>query len=490
MCGIYGEFKIRQPNTNLERGMSSMYHRGHNGGGFAQFIEGNRIICEKDFDLKRLLAKREVPESKIIAQMGHTRWPTAGGNDKINMHPHFKSNPSYKIFVCVNGDLVNMQEQVEFLKRKDIKVISGNDGEMMCGSIFWQLDKQYKELKQVNLDQPVELDKTHIVKAIQKTMKYIKGAYSSLFMAEFDEALYGFRDPHGFRPMIIGMLESRYIICSETCQLDEVGARFLREVRPGEIVRISDEGLESFVGQKSKRKAFCSFELLYFLRPDSNYHYVKKGKDQVVPVDEVRYQLGSQIGKEVKKKSKQRLLKADIVVPVPRSGRPAAIGLSHETGVPLREALIVKPRVFNPVGRTFIEADEGNRRNKARMKYKFIREVVQDKRIILVDDSLIRGLTMETLVEMAYEAGAKEVFVVIAAPKYLNPCYYGSDTKDISKLVARDKRNDELIKSIGEPDELVYITLGGFKKVINAYTCGSCFACFDGDYAVPVPFLQ
>lgn len=356
MCGIFGFFGLKKPLAHAEIGMTNIIHRGHHGAGVGALMRERTLKIRKAPTLKKLFEKiTDLNQENILAIIGHTRWPTAGSNDNRNAQPHYKENPLFRIAVASNGDIVNMAEQVKFLHQEDIRIISQNDAEMIAGSIYWQINKLYWLLKSSNKDSPINLGKKEIIRSIKKTMEHIHGAYSALFMADFDQALYAFRDPHGIRPMVLGVKNNSYVICSETCQLDAINANYLREVNPGEIIRVSEDGLESSFFETKTNFTPCVLEMIYFSRPDS----LSNG---LTPFSQIRHNLGQELGQQILESDIVNNI--DLIIPVPRSGNPAGLGVASVlTKSQLRsDALIIKPGYNH--GRTFTEHSFKDRAKK------------------------------------------------------------------------------------------------------------------------------
>jgi amidophosphoribosyltransferase len=303
-----------------------------------------------------------------------------------------------------------------------------------------------------------------IVESIMKCMIDIKGAYSLVVMTE--DKLIGVRDPFGVRPLCIGKLNDAYVLASESCALDTVGAKLIRDVEPGEIVIIDKNGLQSKRAVSSERQATCIFEYIYFARPDSIIDH--QG------VTEARRAMGRQLAKESP-------VEADLVISVPDSGTAPAKGYAEEIGLPFEEGLM-KNRY---IGRTFIQPTQEMREVGVRLKLNAIRSIVEGKRIIMVDDSIVRGTTSSKIVKMLREAGAKEVHMLVSSPPVKYPCYYGIDTSQREELIAVTHGVDEIRKYIGA-DSLHYLSLEGMLSVMNSPPSKFCAACFSGDYAIEV----
>lgn len=464
MCGICGMYGHPKNMELLRVATDSIQHRGQNACGAAALgLELNRIEYFKDMGLVvEVFGQEEYLELSGKAAISHVRWPTQGSNSKRNIQPHYTQGLQGRIAIAVNGDVVNMAEQMAFLDEKQIRVYSGNDAEMMSAAIYWQLIRR-------------GLDK--VEDSIGKMMKWVKGGYAAVFMADWKDALYAFRDPHGIRPLLVGMVDGRYIVASETCQLKKVGADFICEVKPGEIIRFDDSGKHHFQGVPAEPLAFCCFEKLYFARPDSLHYFIDmEGNFRFVEYKEIRKDLGRVLAQEAP------VITAEVVVAAPNSGIPAATGFAEVSGIPYDPQAVVAEG-----GRTFIEADRGLRKKKAEEKYTISPASVAGKVVVIIDDSSIKTLTMKTLIRKLYEAGAKEVHVRIASPQYIHPCHYGAETKAEWELGAKDKTPEEFSRAVGNPNSFAFLSIDKFKQVIEQYGQGNCYACFTGEYPVPLP---
>ncbi|HEX3015552.1 MAG TPA: amidophosphoribosyltransferase, partial [Desulfobacteria bacterium] len=343
-----------------------------------------------------------------------------------------------------NGNLTNTEELREALGRNGSVFQTTTDSEVIVNVLA-----RYSQNK------PEE--------ALMKCMIDLKGAYSLLVMA--GGKLFGVRDPHGFRPLCIGKLGDAFILASESCALDTVGATFVRDVEPGEIVMIDDNGLTSIQVLRNPQRSFCVFEYIYFARPDSTIDGVN--------VSWARRQMGIQLAQEAP-------IDADIVIPVPDSGTAAALGYSAASGIPFEEGLM-KNRY---IGRTFIQPNQEMRALAVRLKLNANQRIVSGKRVVMIDDSIVRGTTSSKLVQMVREAGATEVHLLISSPPVLHPCYYGIDTAEREKLIATQKKIEEIREFIGA-DSLHYLSREGMLKALGRED--QCMACFTGDYPAGCP---
>lgn len=461
MCGIFGTHGLVNVVEVAQIGIFPVRHRGKGSIGLAvRDPQSKRVEIVKTVDYSDNVFEQEKYRNLHgKTAIAHVRWPTAGPKDPRNAQPHYTQSLQGRLVISANGDVVNMDELRELVATGGIRVYSDNDAEMITAVIYFYLQKGLE-----------------LFDAIIQMKTKVRGAYSAVLMADWEDALYAFRDELGIRPMIMGYLDNRYVIASETCQLQAVGAQYVREVHPGEVMKIDDNGVSrtenSVVDQGCHNCCFCSIEDVYFSRPDS-YLYLPGGRQ--ASYSSVRYELGKQLAREYP-------VVADLVVPVPRSGIPSAEGYAAEAGIPCHHVIVTEGV---DIGRTFIETELRTRAFLANLKYTMIRDRIAGKSVVVVDDSLIRGLTMMVIVKKLFDAGASQVHVRIPAPPYVYPCYYGVDTKRNYELIARDKSDEDQRMAIGAPTSLRYLSIDGFKQVLSQFhPTGSCTACFDGKYPV------
>ncbi len=444
-CGVFGIFNSKPEDiTNIMYyGLYALQHRGQESAGIA-VSNGENINLLKDMGLvAEVFDDEKLKKLEGNNAIGHVRYSTTGSSLAINAQPFVFNYSRGMVAIAHNGNLVNASSW-----RKTL-------GE--SGSVF-----QSTSDTEVIINLMARYGQNTIEEAIMKCMIDIKGAYALLLMT--GDKLVGVRDPHGLRPLCIGKKDGAYILSSESCALDTVGAKFVRDVKPGEIVIIDKEGLRSIHGLNSCKRALCSFELIYLARTDS----VIDNKSVI----QARQRMGKQL-------AKQKKIDADIVVPVPDSGIPAAYGYSKESGILLQEGL-VKNRY---VGRTFIQPTQKLRELAVRLKLNPIRSIIEGKRVVLVDDSIVRGTTSKKIIKLVKDAGAKEVHMVISSPPIFYPCYYGIDTSGRGELIANEYKIDEICKKIGA-DSLTYLTLDGLKAALGG--SDYCTACFDGSYPIEI----
>ncbi len=451
-CGVFGIYAPERDVAKLTYfGLYALQHRGQESAGIATFTE-DRTLIHKDMGLVS-----QVFNESILSTMpgnlavGHTRYSTTGSSLASNAQPVVVETKKGMLALAHNGNLVNAAQLKEKLSRRNCNFASTTDSEMIAIAIAEEVDR----------------GKDWLESAIS-AFQMCEGAYSLTIGTP--EGLMGVRDPHGIRPLVIGTLGNnpcRYVLASETCGLDIIGAEYLRDVEPGEVVWITEEGMASFHwGQKPQRK-LCIFEMIYFARPDSLVN------------EETLYSYRMRIGRQLAKESP---VDADIVIPVPDSGVPAAIGYSQESGVSFAEGLI-KNRY---VGRTFIQPTQEMREAGIRMKLNPLKDVLVGKRVIIVDDSIVRGTTSKKIVKALREAGAKEVHMRISSPPVTHPCFYGIDTDSQDQLIAATKSVAEIEAQIGV-DSLAYLSWEGMLEATGEDPQSFCTACFDGDYPISIP---
>ena len=452
--GVYGPEKALEVAKLTYFGLYALQHRGQESAGIATFKQG-QVYCHKDMGLVSQVFNEEILEQLPgeIA-VGHTRYSTTGSSLKENAQPVILDTRLGKLALAHNGNLVNAVELRHHLTKRDADFATTTDSEMIALTIADEVNN----------------GKDWVQGAIS-AFKLCSGAYSLTIATP--EGLMGARDRHGIRPLVIGILEgqegesNRYVLSSETCGLDIIGAEYVRDVNPGELVWITESGLVSVDWAEQAEKKLCIFEMIYFARPDSVMH------------DETLYSYRIRLGRQLARES---YVDADLVIGVPDSGIPAAIGFSRESGLSYGEGLI-KNRY---VGRTFIQPTQSMREAGIRMKLNTLKDALQGKRIIIVDDSIVRGTTSKKIVKTLRDAGAKEVHMRISSPPVTHPCFYGIDTDNQDQLIAATKSVKEIEKRIGV-DTLAYLTWSGMLKATQENTDHFCSACFTGDYPVSIP---
>ena len=451
-CGVFGIYAPGEDVAKLTYfGLYALQHRGQESAGIATF-DGTEVHLHKEMGLVS-----QVFNETILQQMpgnlavGHTRYSTTGSSRVVNAQPAVVETRLGALALAHNGNLVNTGVLREELLRRDCDLVTTTDSEMIAHAIALEINDGKDWLEGA-------------IRAFHKCL----GAFSLAIATP--QGVMGARDPNGIRPLVIGTLPSspvRYVLASETCALDIIGAEYLRDVEPGELVWITEEGLASFHWTQQPQRKLCIFEMIYFARPDS----IMEGESLYT----YRLRLGRRLAEESP-------IEADMVMGVPDSGIPAAIGFSQVSGIPYAEGLI-KNRY---VGRTFIQPTQKMREAGIRMKLNPLKDVLAGKRVIIVDDSIVRGTTSRKLVKALRDAGATEVHMRISSPPVTHPCFYGIDTDTQDQLIAATKSVQEIAKQI-DVDSLAYLSREGMLTATGEDPNSFCSACFTGDYPIPVP---
>ncbi|HEY3375444.1 MAG TPA: amidophosphoribosyltransferase [Candidatus Aquicultor sp.] len=446
-CGVFGIFAPGEDVSRLTYfGLYALQHRGQESAGIA-VSDDRSIIIYKDMGLLTQVFKdSNLASLQGNIAIGHVRYSTTGSTHWENAQPIYKTFKGGSLALAHNGNLVNTQELRTELSEHGQKFRSTSDSEVIASLIASYADEGIED-------------------AIKETMKRLHGAYSVVVMTE--TRLFAMRDPHGIRPLVLGRLGEHYVIASETCGLDIVGATYLRDVNPGELIIIDEVGMRSIQAVESNKTSLCIFEFVYFARPDTKL------------CNRLVYSAREAMGAEL---AKENPVDADLVLGVPDSGVPAAVGYSRASGIPYREGL-VKNRY---VGRTFIQPTQTIRQVGIKLKLNPLREVIDGKRIVVVDDSIVRGNTSKKLIDMLREAGAREIHMRISSPPVQWPCFYGIDTDTQEQLIAANNSIDDVCKFIGA-DSLGYLSLEGLVKSTEGQSEQFCMACFDGQYPINVP---
>ena len=444
-CGVFGVYGHPNAAELTYYGLYALQHRGQESAGIVT-CDGRQFrkhvgmgLVSQIFDSDNLHA--------LVGHMavGHTRYSTTGSSQLSNAQPMTVNSSKGQLAIAHNGNLTNAAELRDALESKGLPFQTTVDSEI----ILMLLAQPTLGGKENNLVQ---------------TVRRIEGAYSLVIMTE--QELIGVRDPHGFRPLSIGRVGDSWVLASETCAFDLIHARFVRDVEPGEIVIINQDGLKSIQAfPEQTRRAFCIFEYVYFARPDSTIANRN--------VYEARVEMGRQLARE-------HPIDADIVVPVPDSGNCAALGYSEESHIPFEMAFVRN----HYVGRSFLQPSQLIRDFDVRVKLNLIGELVKGRRVIIVDDSIVRGTTCKARVKTLKEAGAKEVHVRVSCPPHRNPCVYGIDFPDRSKLMAANHSLEEICRYLNA-DSLAYLSREGMVKATGLSGNSFCMACYDGDYPVP-----
>ena len=452
-CGVFGvyDFDGHDVASTIYYGLFALQHRGQESCGIAvSDTEGpkGKVLSYKDMGLvNEVFDPENLEKLKGNIGVGHVRYSTAGGSIRENAQPLVLNYVKGTLGMAHNGNLLNAVELREELSYTGAIFQTTIDSEVIAYLIA-------RERLKVGT----------VEEAVKNAMLKIKGAYSLIVMSP--RKLIGARDPFGFKPLCIGKRDNAYFLSSETCALDTVGAEFVRDVLPGEIVTITSKGIESDTSLCQEKKARCICEYIYFARPDS--------KIDGMGVYESRINAGRIL-------AKTHTVDADIVVGVPESGNPAALGYSLESGIPYGNAFIKN----NYVGRTFIKPRQEQRESSVKVKLNVLKEAVDGKRVIMIDDSIVRGTTSARIVNLLKNSGAKEVHVRISSPPFKHPCYFGTDIPSEDQLIASGNSVDEICKKIGA-DSLGYLEVDRLSEMICGQT-GYCDACFTGNYPMEPP---
>ncbi len=448
-CGVCGVFGHAEAAKLTYLGLYALQHRGQESAGIVS-TDGADLHLHKGMGLVEEIFKPQVL-LKLAgdAAIGHTRYSTAGDTSVSNAQPIVIDCNKGKLALGHNGNLTNAGEWRRKLEHR--------------GSIF-----QTTSDTEVIVHLIARSAARHLSGAIADALNQVEGAYSLLLLTR--DELFAIRDPRGFRPLSLGRLAGAWLVASETCAFDLLGAEYVREVEPGEMLRISRSGLESIQFAPPKPHQYCIFEQVYFARPDS----LVFGR----PVNQSRERLGRQLAQE-------HPATADVVVPVPDSGVPAAIGYALESGIPFRMGLIRN----HYIGRTFIEPEQAIRDFGVKMKLNPVRGLLEGKRVVLVDDSIVRGTTSRKILRMVREAGATEVHVRISCPPTVSPCYYGIDTPTREELIAAVKPVEEIRQFIGA-DSLGYLSLDSLRRAVGDAEGKFCTSCYTGVYPTELVQLE
>lgn len=445
-CGVFG---IYAPGEDVARitffGLYALQHRGQESAGIAT-TDGSTIHRRAHLGLvSQAFTENDLAVLPGFAAIGHTRYSTTGQSNERNAGPMLTGSPSGPIAIGHNGNIINSLALREELEARGERFHTTTDSEVLARLVALA---------------PGE----NLVLKLRQAMPRLNGAYSLVVLTT--EKLYAVRDPKGVRPLCIGKLGEHWIVASESCALMTVGAEFIREVEPGEIIEIDGNGIRSHMPQEQSKHATCLFELIYFARPDSIL------LDQRLHL--VRQRMGAVLAEE-------HPVDADVVVGLPDSATPAAIGYARQSGIPYSEGLI-KNRY---IGRTFIQPDQRLREIGVSLKFNALPEVLEGKRVVLIDDTIVRGTTSRPIVNLLRNAGAKEVHMRVHAPPMMWPCYLGVDLARREELIAARMTVEEIGKHIGA-DSIGYLSLEGLLRAIDAPGAGFCTGCLTGNYPVPV----
>jgi amidophosphoribosyltransferase len=461
-CGVFG---LYAPGHDVSRlsyfALFALQHRGQESAGIAAADRGGHIVTRRELGLvSQVFSENDLRTLAGELAIGHVRYSTTGSNAWENSQPVQRSEGTNgsrrEVALAHNGNLINALELHEELAERGVTFSSTSDSEIIAAMIATH---------------PAE----HVEDAIADVLPRLRGAFSIVAMTK--DRVVAFRDPHGLRPLALGVLdpdpahgdepeaEPRYCVASESCAFDIIGARYLRDVEPGELVTLGEEGLQSRMVSPGGRRAFCVFEYIYFARPDSRMN------DQVLQV--ARGRMGEILWREAP-------VEADLVIAVPDSGNAAARGLARAAGLPQDDGF-VKNRY---VARTFIQPGQELRKHGLRLKFNPLPEVIAGKRLVVVDDSIVRGNTTRQIVQMLRDSGAAEVHMRISAPPIKHPCHYGIDMSTSEEMIAHGRTTEEVAVELG-CDSLHYLSLAGVYEAVRGTRATHCDACFTGDYPLP-----
>ena len=444
-CGVFGIYGHPDAANLTYLGLYALQHRGQESAGIVS-TDSKKLYSEKYMGLVAdIFTEERIKKLPGHAAIGHNRYSTTGDSISINIQPLLVNFALGSLAIAHNGNLVNAG-----ILKAELEAY---------GSIF-----QSTMDSEVIIHLIAQSRMSNLHERIVDALQHVQGSYSLLLLAE--DELIGLRDPHGFRPLVLGELGGAYVLASESCALDLIEATYIREIEPGEMVVINGTGIHSTFPFKRANPSHCIFEFIYFARPDS---YVF-GQN----VYTTRKEFGRQLARETG-------VEADVVIPVPDSGVPAALGYAEEAGIPFGLGLIRN----HYIGRTFIEPRQTIRHFGVKIKLNPVRDVLKGKRVVVVDDSIVRGTTSKKIIKMIRNAGASEIHMRISSPPTMYPCYYGIDTPTRQELIASSHSIEEIRKYI-TADTLGYISLEGVKKVVDK-PINYCVACFCGEYPVPFP---
>jgi amidophosphoribosyltransferase len=445
-CGVFGIYGHSEAANLTYLGLYALQHRGQESVGIAS-SDGARLQIHKSMGyVADSFDEATINRLAGMSAVGHVRYSTAGESGLKNAQPILIDCAHGEIAICHNGNLVNARELRDMLVRE--------------GSIF-QTTSDTEVLLHLYARSKAGSPEAALIESVSQA----QGAFSLVLLTR--DRLIAVRDPHGFRPLTLGRLGDAYIVCSETCALDLIDAEWIRDIEPGEVFIVGPEGAKSIHPFPPARKAHCIFEHVYFSRPDS-YVFGRS-------VNEVRTELGRRLAGE-------QPVAADVVVPIPDSGVCAATGYAEASGIPLQMGLIRN----HYVGRTFIEPHQSIRHFGVRVKLNPVKSILQGRRVVLVDDSIVRGTTSRKIVKMVRNAGATEVHMRISCPPTVSPCFYGVDTPKRAELIAATHSLEEIRRFI-DADSLGYLSLDGLLSPVGEARSSYCTSCYTGEYPVAVP---
>jgi amidophosphoribosyltransferase len=455
-CGVFGLYAPGHEVSRLSYfALYALQHRGQESAGIAAADRSGHIVTRRELGLvSQVFSENDLRTLAGELAIGHVRYSTTGSNAWENSQPVQRSEGTdgsrREVALAHNGNLINAVELHDELLERDVTFNSTSDSEIIAALIATHPAEQVED-------------------AIADVLPRLRGAFSIVAMTK--DRVVAFRDPHGLRPLALGALEPgpddpdgevRYCVASESCAFDIIGARFLRDVEPGEVVTLGEDGLQSRMVAPGGRRAFCVFEYIYFARPDSRMN------DRVLQV--ARGRMGEILWRESP-------VEADLVIAVPDSGNPAARGLARAAGLPQDDGF-VKNRY---VARTFIQPGQELRKHGLRLKFNPLPDVIAGKRLVVVDDSIVRGNTTRQIVQMLRDSGAAEIHMRISAPPIKHPCHYGIDMSTREEMIAHGRTTEEVAAELG-CDSLHYLSLAGVYEAVGATRATHCDACFTGEY--------
>jgi amidophosphoribosyltransferase len=444
-CGVFGVFNHPEAANLTYLGLYSLQHRGQESAGIVS-TDGHSFNSHRGMGLVAdIFQASDIQQLSGQHSIGHVRYSTSGESGLRNCQPFSYEYAHGGISMCHNGNIVNAPELRKELEKGGSIFQSTSDTEVVMHLIARSAAPSMKE-------------------RVADAARQLAGGFSLLVLVE--KRLVGLRDRNGIRPLVLGQLDGSWVLASETCAFDLIGAKYVRDVEPGEMVVIEGDQIESIYPFKDREPKFCVFEYVYFARPDSNLEGVN--------VYQARYQIGVELAKEAP-------ATADIVVPVPDSGVPPAMGYAEASGIPFQMGLIRN----HYVGRTFIEPQQSIRNFGVKLKLNPNRSMIEGKRVVLVDDSIVRGTTSRKIVEMVRSAGAAEVHMRISSPPTKHSCYYGIDTPNADELMANRMSMEEMCRAIGA-DSLAFVSFDGMYRAVGQPAEKHCDACFSGNYPVPI----
>ena len=450
-CGVFGIYDHPEAANFTYLGLYSLQHRGQESAGIVS-TDGEKLYSHREMGLvTEVFDGESISSLQGTTAIGHVRYSTTGSSNNKNTQPLIMNYEKGELAVGHNGNLTNAKTLRHKLEKEGSIFQSTTDTEVIVHLIARSKEKTF-------------------LKRIIEALTQCKGAYSLVFLTP--KGLVAARDPHGFRPLVLGKIDNSYVVASETCAFELIGANYIREIEPGEIVFINESGIRSFKSLPKKQHKYCVFENIYFSRPDS----FVQGRNI--------YQMRKSMGKQLAIESPAD---ADIVVAVPDSGTPAAMGYAEQLGIPFETGFLRS----HYIGRTFIEPQQSIRNFGVKLKLSVIKEVIDGKKVVVVDDSIVRGTTSRKIVKMIRDAGAKEVHMRISSPPMKFSCYYGIDTPLKEELIAHSLEVEK-IKDYITSDTLGYLSKEGITKAVTNgdksfnERSNYCFACFDGNYPVEI----